>query len=67
MVELTNHPDIMRIYDIFKGDKELFLILEYVEGEELFDFLVNRLVFLLTRLCFILVYGLHYAHSCIAI
>ena len=28
MVELTNHPDIMRIYDVFKGDKELFLILE---------------------------------------
>lgn len=42
MMKLMNHPNIMRIYDVFEGEKELFLVLEYVEGGELFDFLVNR-------------------------
>jgi serine/threonine protein kinase len=42
MMELMNHPNIMRIYDVFEGDKELFLVHEYVEGGELFDFLVNK-------------------------
>ncbi|KAF9269591.1 Pkinase-domain-containing protein, partial [Marasmius fiardii PR-910] len=42
MMKLMNHPNILRIYDVYEGTKELFLVLEYVEGGELFDFLVNR-------------------------
>ncbi|KAK1232466.1 serine/threonine-protein kinase gin4 [Marasmius sp. AFHP31] len=42
MMKLMNHPNILRIYDVYEGAKELFLVLEYVEGGELFDFLVNR-------------------------
>ncbi|EIN08450.1 Pkinase-domain-containing protein, partial [Punctularia strigosozonata HHB-11173 SS5] len=41
-MKLMNHPNIMRIYDVYEGEKELFLVLEYVQGGELFDFLVNR-------------------------
>jgi len=66
MMKLMNHPNIMRIYDVFEGDKELFLVLEYVEGGELFDFLVNRgrlppneaLEYFRQ-----IVYGLNYAHT----
>jgi serine/threonine protein kinase len=66
MMKLMNHPNIMRIYDVFEGDKELFLVLEYVEGGELFDFLVNRgrlppneaLIYFRQ-----IVYGLNYAHT----
>ncbi|RDB27944.1 Serine/threonine-protein kinase GIN4 [Hypsizygus marmoreus] len=66
MMKLMNHPNIMRIYDVFEGEKELFLVLEYVEGGELFDFLVNRgrlppaeaLAFFKQ-----IVYGLNYAHT----
>ncbi|KAF4618606.1 hypothetical protein D9613_009975 [Agrocybe pediades] len=66
MMKLMNHPNIMRIYDVYEGDKELFLVLEYVEGGELFDFLVNRgrlppneaLIYFRQ-----IVYGLNYAHS----
>ena len=66
MMKLMNHPNIMRIYDVYEGDKELYLILEYVEGGELFDFLVNRgklsspeaLVFFKQ-----IIYGLNYAHT----
>ena len=66
MMKLMNHPNIMRLYDVFEGDKELFLVLEYVEGGELFDFLVNRgrlppneaLIYFRQ-----IVYGLNYAHT----
>jgi serine/threonine protein kinase len=66
MMKLMNHPNIMRIYDVYEGAKELFLVLEYVEGGELFDFLVNRghlpadeaLEYFKQ-----IIYGLNYAHT----
>ncbi|KAK0449793.1 kinase-like domain-containing protein [Desarmillaria tabescens] len=66
MMKLMNHPNILRIYDVYEGTRELFLILEYVEGGELFDFLVNKgrlepsealTVFMQ------IIYGLNYAHT----
>ncbi|KAL1663948.1 kinase-like domain-containing protein [Schizophyllum commune] len=66
MMKLMNHPNIMRIYDVHEGETQLYLVLEYVEGGELFDFLVNRgklsspeaLVFFKQ-----IIYGLNYAHT----
>ena len=42
MMKLMNHPNIMRIYDVYEGEGELYLILEYVEGGELFDYLCSK-------------------------
>ncbi|KAK7463047.1 serine/threonine-protein kinase gin4 [Stygiomarasmius scandens] len=66
MMKLMNHPNILRIYDVYEGSDELFLVLEYVEGGELFDFLVNNgrlsppkaLAFFKQ-----IIYGLNYAHT----
>jgi serine/threonine protein kinase len=66
MMKLMKHPNIMRIYDVFEGEKELFLVLEFVQGGELFDFLVNRgrlppheaLEYFKQ-----IIYGLNYAHT----
>ncbi|KAF8916526.1 hypothetical protein CPB85DRAFT_1290094 [Mucidula mucida] len=66
MMKLMNHPNILRIYDVYEGKKELFLVLEYVEGGELFDFLVNRgRLHSHEALTFFrqIVYGLNYAHT----
>ncbi|KAG1876307.1 hypothetical protein F4604DRAFT_692460 [Suillus subluteus] len=66
MMKLMNHPNILRIYDVFEGEKELYLVLEYVEGGELFDFLVNRgRLPPIEALSFFkqIVYGLNYAHT----
>ncbi|KAJ6588852.1 hypothetical protein B0H19DRAFT_1248448 [Mycena capillaripes] len=66
MMKLMNHPNILRIYDVYETAKELFLVLEYVEGGELFDFLVNRghLPAEEAREYFKqIVYGLNYAHT----
>lgn len=66
MMKLMNHPNILRIYDVYEGSKELFLVLEYVEGGELFDFLVNKgRLAPIEALAFFkqIVYGLNYAHT----
>jgi serine/threonine protein kinase len=66
MMKLMNHPNIMRIYDVYEGEKELYLILEYIEGGELFDFLVNRgKLPPLDALAYFkqIIYGLNYAHA----
>jgi serine/threonine protein kinase len=66
MMKLMNHPNIMRIYDVYEGEKELYLVLEYVEGGELFDFLVNRgRLSTIEALAYFkqIVYGLNYAHT----
>ncbi|KAG9313507.1 hypothetical protein JVU11DRAFT_5833 [Chiua virens] len=66
MMKLMSHPNILRIYDVFEGENELYLVLEYVEGGELFDFLVNRgRLPSLDALAFFkqIVYGLNYAHT----
>lgn len=66
IMKLMNHPNILCIYDVFQGENELYLVLEYVQGGELFDFLVNRgrLPPLEALAIFKqIVYGLNYAHS----
>lgn len=66
IMKLMNHPNILCIYDVFQGENELYLVLEYVQGGELFDFLVNRgrLPHLEALAIFKqIVYGLNYAHS----
>jgi len=38
----VSHPNIVKIFEIFKTDKKLFLVMEYVRGKELFDFIVSK-------------------------
>ncbi|KAI8363642.1 kinase-like domain-containing protein [Mortierella sp. GBAus27b] len=42
IMKLINHPHVIRLYDVYETDKELFLVMEYVSGGELFDFLVEK-------------------------
>ena len=39
IMKLIEHPNIMRLYDVWETSTELYLILEYVEGGELFEYL----------------------------
>jgi serine/threonine-protein kinase HSL1 (negative regulator of Swe1 kinase) len=36
-MKLIDHPNIMRLYDVWETSTHLYLILEYVEGGELFE------------------------------
>ena len=42
IMKLIDHPHIMRLYDVWETSTELYLILEYVEGGELFDHLCAK-------------------------
>ncbi|KAJ6232591.1 protein kinase [Anaeramoeba flamelloides] len=39
--KLIKHPSVIQIYDVYETEKNLFLVLEYISGGELFDYIVN--------------------------
>ncbi|PVF92833.1 Pkinase-domain-containing protein [Serendipita vermifera] len=42
VMKLLDHPNLMKMYDVWSSRKELYLVLEYVQGGELFDYLCSR-------------------------
>ncbi|KIM27350.1 hypothetical protein M408DRAFT_71417 [Serendipita vermifera MAFF 305830] len=42
VMKLLDHPNIMKMYDVWSSPNELYLVLEYVQGGELFDYLCSR-------------------------
>lgn len=38
-----DHPNVVKIREIFKDAKKLYIVMEYVEGMELFDFVVQKM------------------------
>lgn len=41
-LQKVDHPNIVKIYEIFKDDSKLYIVMENVEGEELLDFIRDR-------------------------
>jgi len=44
ILKQVNHPNIVLLYEIIETSEELFLIMEYTPGGELFDYIVNKAV-----------------------
>mmetsp|Transcript_25549 Transcript_25549/g.42029 ORF Transcript_25549/g.42029 Transcript_25549/m.42029 type:complete len:657 (-) Transcript_25549:589-2559(-) len=42
VMKLIDHPHVLRLYDVFETTTHLFLVLEHIEGGELFDYLVKK-------------------------
>ncbi|KAJ8521581.1 hypothetical protein ONZ45_g1760 [Pleurotus djamor] len=42
VMKLIDHPNIMKLYDVWETSTDLYLILEYVKGGELFEYLCNK-------------------------
>uniref|UniRef100_A0A7S3EHH1 Protein kinase domain-containing protein n=5 Tax=Rhodosorus marinus TaxID=101924 RepID=A0A7S3EHH1_9RHOD len=42
VMKLCNHPNVLRLLDVFEIDTHLFLVLEFVDGCELFQYLVRH-------------------------
>ena len=42
ILQRLNHPHISRLYEVIETPTDIFLIMEYVSGGELFDYIVSR-------------------------
>ncbi|KAL3235815.1 protein kinase GIN4 [Nakaseomyces bracarensis] len=42
IMKLLNHPNVLRLYDVWETNTDLYLVLEYAEKGELFNMLVER-------------------------
>lgn len=42
IMKLIEHPNVLRLYDVYENKKYLYLVLEHVSGGELFDYLVKK-------------------------
>jgi len=42
VMKLCDHPNVLRLLEVFETNTHLFLVTEYADGGELFDYLVKR-------------------------
>lgn len=42
ILKLIRHPNIIQLYEIIETPKHLFLVMEYMERGELFDYIVSK-------------------------
>jgi serine/threonine protein kinase len=42
ILKICQHPNIIRLLDIFENQTTLFLVMEYLQGGDMFDFLQTR-------------------------
>ena len=42
IMKLLNHPNVLRLYDVWETNNDLYMVLEYAEKGELFNLLVER-------------------------
>jgi serine/threonine protein kinase len=42
ILKKIKHPSIVQLYEIVETDEEIYLIMEYCNGGELFDYIVSK-------------------------
>ena len=42
ILKIVRHPNIVQLYEIIETSKQLFLIMEFASGGELFDYIVKK-------------------------
>ncbi|MFN9906609.1 MAG: protein kinase domain-containing protein, partial [bacterium] len=42
LLKSLDHPNIMKIYEYFADEQQFYIVSEYCEGGELFDFIQSR-------------------------
>jgi len=42
IMKRLNHPNILKLYEVYENDEQFYLVMELVKGKELFDKIVER-------------------------
>ncbi|ELP87397.1 myosin light chain kinase, putative [Entamoeba invadens IP1] len=42
MKKLSNHPNVVKLYDVFEDDKTILMVIEFMSGGELYDQIIQR-------------------------
>ena len=42
MMKVLDHPNVIRLNEIYEGKRNIYLVMEYAEGGELFNFLKSQ-------------------------
>lgn len=66
VLKLCDHPNVIKLYDVYETNEYLFLITEYAEGGELFEYIIQRGCLdpnEALRFFQMLVHGMDYVHS----
>ena len=66
ILKQLHHPNVVQIYEIIETEKDLYLVMEYASGGELFDLIVQNQKLkekLASRYLQELVAGVHYIHK----
>ncbi len=42
ILKQVHHPNVVQLYEIIETDKDLYLVMEYSSGGELFDYIVSH-------------------------
>lgn len=42
ILKIVRHPNVVQLYEIIETHKKLYLIMEFANGGELFDFIVSK-------------------------
>lgn len=42
VMKLLSHPNIVRLYEVIESSSKIFLVMEYVQGGELYDYIVSK-------------------------
>ncbi|KAJ3445319.1 protein kinase [Anaeramoeba flamelloides] len=64
--KILKHPNILRLFEVYESENNLFLVLEYISGGELFDYIVDqKKIEQEEALKFFkqIIYGVEYIHS----
>jgi BR serine/threonine kinase len=66
LMQLLDHPHILKLVDVLESPRHLYIVLEYASQGELFNFLVSHRTLpenVAMRLFRQIIYGLEYLHS----
>ncbi|KAJ5078623.1 serine/threonine-protein kinase brsk2-like protein [Anaeramoeba ignava] len=66
ILKLLSHPHVLKLHDVYESSSHLYLVMEHLEGGELFDYLITKGILPDQQALFFfqqIIFGLDYCHK----